>query len=543
MRAIPEEKGVSSERIASFLKELDDDPTLNTHSVLIWRGGAVLAEASFGAQRTDLPKYTFSACKSVTSLLIGILIGEGKLSLNDKVISFFDERSNPILALKWKDLTVKALLTMTSGASFMEADAMTEKDWIHGFFTSTVHGDIGKTFNYNSLNTYMLAAIVARVTGKTVSAFAEERLFSPLGIRNYYWEACPMGIEKGGWGLYIRPEDFLKLGVLVLQNGEWEGEQIVPADYIADAVTAHQTAPAEDGCFNYGYQIWVGRKENAFLFNGMLGQNVLCFRDSGVILVSNAGNSELFQTSSYFEKAKRYFAELPDAVLPPDPSVEKLLENTLRILKHEPKEPKRSVFARLFRKKRKPDPFVLTLCGTSFGTDSDLSSRISVVPALMQVIGNHYPKGLDGISFALHDGCPYLSFTEGGDENRIPVFPGRREELLYRFEGENWQIAAETRLGTDEDGNKVLSVRIDFLETPFTRLIKLRFQPGDRISLEMSELPGKELLTGNLHLVTDAIANVPLIGKMEPDYFLFKIGQLMTPVLPLEKKEEVTPNE
>lgn len=539
-RAVPEEKGVSSAQVASFLKELDEDPTLNLHSVLIWRDGSVIAEAAFGAQRTDLPKYTFSACKSVISLLIGILIGDGKLSLSEKVISFFDEKSNPLLAIKWRDLTVQSLLTMTSGASFMEADAMTTEEWIHGFFTSTIHGDIGKTFNYNSLNTYMLAAIIAKATRKTVSEFAEERLFAPLGIRNYYWETCPKGIEKGGWGLYIRPEDFLKIGVLVYGNGVWKGERIIPEDYISDAVTAHQSAPAEDGNFDYGYQIWVGREENTFLFNGMLGQNVLCFRDSGVIVVSNAGNNELFQTSSYFEKASRCFGQLSDSVLPPDRKGEKLLESVIKEIRYEPAVPKPPFFARLFRKKGKADPFVLSLCGASYRTDSDLSSRISVVPALMQVIGNHYPAGLRKIGFELAGKCPYLIISEGDDENRIPVFPGKREELLYRFDGENSRISAETKLGTDEDGNRVLSVRIDFLETPFSRLMKLRFHDRDRVSLEMSEIPGDEVLTGNLSFLTDALASVPLLGKMEPDYFLFKIGQLMTPSLILERdKDEV----
>ena len=115
-------------------------------------------------------------------------------------------------------------------------------------------------------------------------------------------------MKRGGWGLYILPEDIAKIGQMVLDGGRFDGKQIVPEDWIKQQTTAQANPPKTLGNYDYGYQTWVGRNEKSFLFNGMFGQNVLGFFDSGVLLVSNAGNNELFQQSNYYEIATRFFA-------------------------------------------------------------------------------------------------------------------------------------------------------------------------------------------------------------------------------------------
>ena len=178
---------------------------------------------------------------------------------------------------------------MRAGVLFSEPEALSETDWSKAFLNSSLKGDPGTEFHYNSLNTYMLSAIVRRKAGKGLLEFIQERLFDPMGITDVLWETCPMGIEKGGWGLYIRPEDMAKLGQLVLDGGLWQGRRLISQAFLQAALTAHASPPPELGDYDYGYQIWVGRKANTFLFNGMLGQNVLGFRDSGILLVTNAG--------------------------------------------------------------------------------------------------------------------------------------------------------------------------------------------------------------------------------------------------------------
>jgi CubicO group peptidase (beta-lactamase class C family) len=308
-RVSPESQGVDSTRVADFLNAMRDDPTLDMHGVVILRNGKVLAEATFGAYDQSGGHITHSECKSITGLAVGILIGEGKLSLDDRIADIFGPRMNRINRLTHRNITIRHLLTMTSGVTFNEAGSVTETDWVKCFLESAVLKEPGTSFNYNSMNTYMLACAIRQITGEGLTTYLTPRLFRPLGIENFFWEKCPMGNEKGGWGLYILPEDIAKIGQMVLDGGRFEDRQIVPEDWIKEATRAQVETPKSLGDYNYGYQIWVGRNERSFLFNGMFGQNVLGFFDSGVLLVSNAGNNELFQQSSYYSLATGCFAD------------------------------------------------------------------------------------------------------------------------------------------------------------------------------------------------------------------------------------------
>lgn len=315
----PEEEGVSSRHLKKFLEELAAGRDLYMQDVMVLRHGKVLCEAAFGGQDLRCPKYTFSACKSVTSLAIGLLVDDGLLSLDEKVVDIFDDIAPQATKRRLKNLSVEHLLTMRSSVVFSEPEALTEEDWPRRFLGSAQKGEPGAEFAYNSLNTYMLSAIIRRKTGRGMTELLQERLFEPMGITDTLWEKCPQGIEKGGWGLYIRPEDMAKLGQLVLNGGQWQGRQLISRAYLDAAVTAHAFPPHTIGDYDYGYQIWVGRHERSFLFNGMLGQNVLGYPDSGILVVTNAGADTDFQESRYFEIVSRYFGgSFPDA-LPEDP--------------------------------------------------------------------------------------------------------------------------------------------------------------------------------------------------------------------------------
>ena len=316
-RATPESQGVSSRHIQRFLEELDRGRDLYPQDVLVLRNGRVLCAAAWGAQDLRAVKYTFSACKSVVSLAVGLLIDDGNLSVTEQVADIFDGEGG--LKRRLRGMTVEDLLTMRSGALFTEAEALTETDWVRRFLSSTLKGEPGTEFAYNSLNTYMLSVIVRRRSGMDLTDLLQQRLFKPMGITDVLWERCPMGVEKGGWGLYIRAEDLAKLGQLVMDGGLWRGERLLSRSYLRAALTPRAVPPASTGDFNYGYQIWVGRSENTFLFNGMLGQNVLGFSDSGILVVTHAGADTDFQESRYFEIASRYFGGQFPARLPEDP--------------------------------------------------------------------------------------------------------------------------------------------------------------------------------------------------------------------------------
>ena len=227
-RALPEACGVSSRHIRKFLEELSDS-ALHMQTAMVLRHGQVLCEAAFGSQTLLAPTYTFSACKSVVSLAIGLLADDGLLAVTDKVEDIFEV---PGLRRRLKDLTVEDLLTMRAGLLFTEAEALTETDWVRRFLSAAQKSEPGADFFYNSLNTYLLSAIVCRKTGRGLTDLLQERLFTPMGITDVLWEKCPMGVEKGGWGLYIRPEDAAKLGQLVMDGGVWRGQRLLSGEYL-----------------------------------------------------------------------------------------------------------------------------------------------------------------------------------------------------------------------------------------------------------------------------------------------------------------------
>lgn len=544
-RVTPESQGISSAQLAAFLNELQQDHTLNMHTVLILRNGKLITEAAFGCQEPRIPRMTFSACKSIVSLAIGLLVDDGRLSLKTKVAELFPDKTTPVTRLRYKDLTVEHLLTMTSGISFNEAECMTESDWVRACFASLPLSRPGRVFTYNSLNTYLLGAVVTRVSGEPLAEFLKRRLWEPLGITEVFWETCPEGMAKGGWGLYIAPEDLAKVGQLVLQNGIWNGEQLISESYLRQALTAHREAPKEYGDFDYGYQFWVGRQRNMVLFNGMLGQNVLGFPDSGILVVSTAGNDELFQQSRYFDVVQRYFGgDFPDS-LPNDLERQARLAEQIagcRALMPAPQKP--SWWRRLLGGTvSQLPPECAELDGTRLRAVSANASSVGLLPVLLQVVQNNYTAGL--LSLELHDEDDrfVIVYREVDGEHRLPVgFTAPIVTELY-FHGEPYRVAVRGHFARNEYEQRVLLVTMDFAETPCTRIIKLVWEP-DGVHLYQTERPGEPFLRLLLDEIRRKLDERPLLGaameKVDEDYILYKIRGLLCPEVLMEKQETPT---
>lgn len=529
-RSSPEAQGVSSSVIAAFLKALHEDPTLNMHTIMILRGGFVICEASFGDQELRLPRMTYSACKSITSLAIGLLIQEGRLSLDSRIVDIFGRLVTPIDRLRLRELTIRHLLTMTSGSTFNEAAAMTETDWVKGFLSSTMKGDFGTVFNYNSLNSYMLSAAVTEITGERLSDYLKPRLFAPLGIRHYYWETCPMGIDKGGWGLYIAPEDFAKIGQLVLQHGVWNGQQLLPEGWLTQAVQPHMQAPSDYGDFNYGYHIWCGRDDSSFLFNGMLGQNVWGFPDSQLLIVTNAGNNENFQQGRYFKYVRQYFQKLSRKPLAKNSRAQKELQTCLSDLQNAASSGKRGLWPPFVRKPL-PSP-CSRIAGITYSTDNVPS--VGIMPVVLQAIQNNYTKGLRSICFAIRNGTMVMDYIEKDEEYHIAIgwnAPAISNLLIH---GEPFRIAARGQFATDEDDHLVLKLHIAFQETPFSRVLRFYWNENSLI-VKHSEIPGGEFVSSSLHLLLGTYGEQPLLNaaarKLDMEYLDYKIEHVFSPVV------------
>jgi len=514
-RALPEETGVPSEVITAFLNDIKSDPTLNMHTILFVKNGSVIASAEFGEYDMSTPKYVFSASKSVTALAIGMLIDEGSLSLDEKLTDIFPEKCGAVTKLKLRDMTVETLLTMRSGVVFSELGSMTVTDWQDAFINSVIRGSMNKDFSYNSLNTYMLAAIIKRKTGKGLVEYLTPRLFEPLDIRNYFWEKSPEGIEKGGWGLYIRPEDFAKIGIMVHDGGVWNGKRLISERWLETAVTAHATPPAECGDFNYGYQIWCGRRGNTFLFNGMLGQNLLCMRSSGLIIVSNAGNDESFQQSNYFKYVLKHFGKAFDSPLPQNADAVKELNGLLYRLKHpqaQNREKAPDLLTRLFYGRRKNN-VMNDFDGMIFKADDESAPSAALMPVMLQGIENNYSEGFEAFGVERDSEGEYtVTVTEKGENYRFKAGENRFIRTDLVFHGQYYLTASSVRAGKNEDGESVLTFDMLFLETPFSRRIKIIL--GDTPKMLFNERPGAIFSVITVNDVITDFAKTPVIGAV-----------------------------
>ncbi len=540
-RVSPESQGVESSHVAGFLNELRDDPTLDMHGVIVLKNGKVITEATWGAYDHRVWHITHSECKSITGLAVGILIGEGKLSLDDKLVDIFMTRMNKINQFTHRNITIRHLLTMTSGVSFNEAGSVTETDWVKCFLESVILKEPGTSFNYNSMNTYMLGCVIKEVTGQGLTEYLTPRLFQPLGIENFFWEKCPKGNEKAGWGLYILPEDIAKIGQMVLNGGRFEDQQIVPADWIEQATSAQMKTPETLGAYDYGYQIWVGRKERSFLFNGMFGQNVLGFFDTGVLVVSNAGNNELFQQSSYYAYASRYFADTEKVC--GDAKSRGLFDMTLstakKRLEYDLYMPQPKLFGDLFQVRGKLDygEICKRLDGRAYFAAADKrAAAVGVYPLYAQTLQNNFARGLHAISFAYRNGAFQIVIDEIDERHIIDVGLEKPAYCEFSTHGEAHRVGVTGRFTTDEDGTPTLVLRISFLEAANARVIHVCFFDG-HITTKWSESPGKEYLTDALASIKDQSSIVSgILERSDEEMLLFRITRILEPQVILNER-------
>jgi CubicO group peptidase (beta-lactamase class C family) len=290
-RSTPEEQGLSSRHLVDFVAALDKINTL--HSVMVLRHGHVVAEGWWKPEAADKPHVLHSLSKSFNATAVGLAIADGKLSLDDHVLKFFPEDAPPDPSDNLKAMTVRDLLTMTCGHD-TEPKAAGGKPSVKQFLAHPVPHKPGTHFQYNTMGSYTLSAIVTKVTGQTTLEYLKPRLFEPLGIENPRWDASPEGNSLGGYGLYLCTEDIAKFGQLCLQKGKWNGKQLVPEKWIEQA-SARQV-PNENESHSkigidwrqgYGFQFW-RCTHDAFRGDGAAGQLIVVVPDKDMVVVTTA---------------------------------------------------------------------------------------------------------------------------------------------------------------------------------------------------------------------------------------------------------------
>ena len=510
-RSSPESQGVSSAFFTSLLRDLSETKECKMHKFMALRNGKVICECAFAPYSLDHWHVSYSMCKSIVAMAIGILIDEGKLTLIDTLEDIFSEYKGKFKLHK-KTITVKNLLDMTSGSEFNEAGSISGNDWIKGFLEAGTKFEPGTQFEYNSMNTYMLSAIVTQKTGKSLFDFCKERIFDPLGIKRVFWESCPKKITKGGWGLFIRTEDMAKLGQLYLNKGKWNGKQIVPRKWVEESTIPQIMTGREDSTY-YGYQLWINEdRTGSYAFNGMLGQNVFIYPDINMVVVTNAGNSDIFQTSLMAIKIREAMKNLVipgSGVLSEDFAKFSQLKALCKSISGETvaypsivsggwknravsvTEGRASRKTSVYRSRRADFKKSLgyfnarneSLLAAKWlskinGKIYDLeSNNVGVFPIMMQVVHNNFTDGIKKIGFRVDDnGFFFIDIYEGDAMYALKCgFGGKKYITNVNMHGEMYQVSLESTCKTDEYNRFVLRNEIIFLEEACSRTLNIYF--------------------------------------------------------------------
>ncbi|MBP3605056.1 MAG: serine hydrolase [Clostridia bacterium] len=492
-RVSPERQGISTATLRCMLSELETEKRANTHSLLVLSHGGVLCRCAAPGYDGAIPHLAHSMSKTVTGMAIGFLAAEGRLALDHRVGDLLPEF--PMRDKRLRTLTVKHLLTMQSGVKFSEAGVVTETHWTAAFFASALSAAPGTAFHYNSMNSYILAVILHRLTGEGLVDYLMPRLFAPLHIERPLWQLGPEGIECGGWGLFLTDDAWGKLGMLLSDGGRFEDKQILPASFVQAMTSPQAKTPEALGDFDYGYHVWVGRESREILFNGMLGQNVWCYPARGLVAVISSGNNEIFAQSPALSILRR-------RLLFPLP----IEENRFQIHRREYAQSQATFgvdrhwiratvptggFLSFLRHKRTGG--YDTRWDRLEGTLLFRQNNNGILPLFVRVMENCYTGGIDSLAFHRRGERLWMTVTEGGTPLMLEIGLKDFAETELHFRDEVYLVRAMGEVMEDEEGRAVYKIELCFPELPNQRRIKLLEQPDGCFKMRLDEMPNQEL--------------------------------------------------
>ena len=452
-RSTPERQGISSADILDFVDTVNRQiDTMN--SFMLIRHGSVVAEGWWGPYDAATPHVLYSLSKSFTSTAVGLAIGEGKMSLDDEVLKFFPEEAPAEPSANLKAMRVRDLLRMATGNQ-TEAQILTQNEsWTRTFLAHPVPFKPGTHFLYNSPATYMLSAIVQKVTGMTVLDYLKPRLFEPLGIANPSWDANPQGITAGAYGLSLRTEEIARFGQLYLQKGKWKGKQLVPSKWIEDATamqTSNGSSPNSDWDQGYGYQFWRSR-HNTYRADGAFGQYCLIIPESDAVVVITSGVRDM-QSVMNLVWNKLLPAMKPNH-LPQNAAAQSKLKAKLA------------------------------------GLLVKLPSGHPSMPLASRVSGKWFEfpendRGIQAVSFDFNSSSPVLIVRTAGGETRTPIGIGSWRKTPNGFANgidKFLNVPAQPLAAASGawSANDVFSLKLVLYETPYYSTLTFKFN-GDRL--------------------------------------------------------------
>ncbi|NLZ66857.1 MAG: serine hydrolase [Clostridiaceae bacterium] len=345
-KSTPEQQGVSSRGLLEFYKSCVASG-YEFHHLSIAIHGYKIAQGSWVPYRAEFPHMSHSLTKMFTNTAVAMACDEGLISLDDKVISFFPDELPEVVSDKLAAMTLRDVIQMRSGHAHMISGSkwrQIKTSWVVEYFKEPVEYWPGEYYNYTSAGSYMLSAIVQKVTGKSIDEYLKEKLFVHLGIEGLTWDKCPNGICSGGNGITVRNEDVLKMGVLYINNGVYEGKRYISPEWCHDAM--YESCKLNESGYGYHFTNYDG----AISAGGLFGQTLVMIPEYDVVIALNAAYQENNQDAldhRVLDLLKEHlYPAISDSPLPEDPEGYKALEDYTAGLKisvpvgsvHSPKE-------------------------------------------------------------------------------------------------------------------------------------------------------------------------------------------------------------
>lgn len=487
-RATPASRGTDPAIILAMLDEIERHD-LELHSLLVWQDGALITSAYWAPYSLARPHMMHSVTKSFTSMAAGLAVSDGLLSVDDAVLQFFPDYAGPVDD-NLRAMKVRHLLTMTSGHGRGISGGSWRRvlsSWVDDFLRQPTPHNPGEVFVYDSAASYMLSAIVQQVTGRMIADYLSEWIFQPMGMStNMTWDTGTDGVNTGGNGLSCTSEDMLKLGILHLQGGEWQGRQLLPRQWV-QAATGMQIRDVVLGVFTgdhylgpdevgdgqkvsrregYGYQWWRG-PHNSFSANGLFGQYCIVLQEENAVLAFTGG----------LEDSDRRVHQLIYDVLRPalgkgggtPESAEKLDER---------------------------------LAGLRLKNFADMAFSAEKVPCGIWMVEPN-DQAIESIALAANNNELSVTLRDADGEHQVragcgfyietvTTIPGARLHHSYQPVG-GLRVLASARLLENDGADTVLEMDWIFVETAFRDTVRLRFTDGSmilsrRVNVNSSEL-------------------------------------------------------
>ncbi len=470
-RSEPEAQGVQSEGILAFLDAVEAEH-LNLHSLMLVRHGHVIAEGWWRPYAPECRRYLYSLSKSFTSTAVGFAVAEGLLRVEDRVISFFPDDLPPVVSENLAAMRVVHLLTMSTGHTVDTLMALLDpgvENWARAILSVPVELPPGTHFLYNSGASYLLSAIVQKVSGQTVLDYLTPRLFEPLGIVDATWDVCPRGINTGGWGLSLKTEDIARFGLLYVRGGVWDGQRLLSPEWVQAATSAQvrndgpgrENEPV-DWRQGYGYQFW-RCQHGAYRADGAFGQFcvVVPDQDAVIAITSETGNMQAVLELVW----GHLLPAMKPAPLPPQRAAQERLRDRLSSLAL-PLPPARPL-----------PPRAQDLSGRRFRVEPNQSGVRSVA----------FSFGDDSCAFHLRDGRGEhrIACGNGAWVRNEAMLPIMRPSLMHLISSARREAVAQVAAHSTWEDPQTLVMTWRYLETPHADTVTCRFA-GAAVEIEVA---------------------------------------------------------